>query len=334
VIYNIVDTGNPTITDLGPTAGTAGLNGWYTSPVTNRFEAEDFNGTTPTADVGAGFLSPKTNPHNIDVSSGASQEGNAANPVVLASGAVSDVAGNTASSIDSRDYKIDLNNPTVNITNAPAEGAKFDLCSGALPSPGFTANDTALGSGVNTSSGNFTTQPTQPPNGTGAGAYTYQAQATDFSGRTGSATRLYSVVYDTNYSDTSGAYSGVLQPVNLGTQRSAFKLGATIPVKFTLSCNGTPINNAVAKLYLSKIDNSGSAVNEAVSTNSPDIGNKFRVTDLTTGQYQFNLSTKAGYVFTNPDNTTVNLGEGTWYIYILLDDSPIKFRAAEFDIKK
>src|SRR5215208_685880 len=122
VFYNIVDTGNPTITDLGPTAGTEGLNGWYTSQVTNRFEAEDFNGTTPTADVGAGFLSPKTNPHNIDVQSGANQEGNAANPVVLSSGPVSDVAGNTAASIDSRDYKIDLNNPTVNINNAPVEG--------------------------------------------------------------------------------------------------------------------------------------------------------------------------------------------------------------------
>lgn len=326
--YSIVDTGNPTITDLGPIAGTEGpstegLNGWYTSQVTNRFEA---------ADTGAGFqtATPPLLSYNIDETSGSTQEGNAANPVVLSSGPVSDVAGNSAASIDSRNYKIDLYNPTVNITNAPAEDAKFDLCSGALPSPGFTSNDTQLGSGVNTSSGNFTTQPNTD---SGVGAYTYKAEATDFSGRTGSATRNYSVVYDSNYADTLGAYSGVLQPVNLGTQRSAFKLGSTIPVKFQLQCGTQPITNAGAWLYLSRVDSTADAVNEAIATNAPDAGNKFRLTDATTGQYQFNLSTKAGYQFPGPDNTTVSLGQGTWYMYIQLDDGT-KFKAAAFDIKK
>jgi hypothetical protein len=323
VTYAIVDTGNPTITDLGPIAGTEGLNDWYTSRVTNRFEASD---------TGAGFqtTTPPLLSYNIDVQSDVDQEGNEANPVVLASGPVSDVAGNTAASIDSRNYKIDLNNPTVNITNAPAEGAKFDLCSGALPSPSFTASDTALGSGVNTSSGSFTDQ---PDTASGAGDYTYKAQAEDFSGRTGSATRKYSVVYDLNYADTSGAFSGVQQPINASGTRSSFKLGSTIPVKFQLRCGTQPINNAVAQLWVSKIDNlPDSGVNEVASTNSPDIGNKFRVVDTATGQYQFNLSTKSPFL--NPGaSSSTQFSLGTWYLYVSLDDGS-KFRIAQIDFNK
>ena len=232
-ISAFVDKTKPVITDdsanNAPT-GTAGLNGWYTSAVTNTFKATDGL---------SGFVSPLTDSHTFTKSSGATEEGPA---VKINSGSVSDKAGNPADAKDSQAFKIDLNNPTVNITG-PAEGSKVDLCASGIPSPSFTASDTLLGSGVNTSlnSGGFTTQPNTA---TGVGAYTYAAQATDFAGRQGSATRNYSVVYGAN------AFSGVQQPINASGTRSAFKLGSTIPVKFQLRCGTTPINNAVAKLWV------------------------------------------------------------------------------------
>jgi large repetitive protein len=312
----VIDKTAPAI-QAGLVSGTTGSNSWYTSVVTQTFNASDTGGTGVVGP--ASFTKP----------SGTNEEGS---NVTITSGSVSDVAGNTNSGVSAGPFKIDLYKPTVNITNAPAEGAKVDLCSGALPSPSFTALDTALGSQVDTKSGGFTTQ---PPSGTSVGAYTYTAQATDFAGLTGSATRNYSVVYDTNYSDTLGAYSGVQQPINNtsnGTTRSAFKLGSTVPVKFQLRCGTTPINNAVAKLWVSKIDNKpDEAVNETISTNSPDIGNQFRVTDTTTGQYMFNLSTKSGYV--NPDQSTTSFSLGTYYLYIQLNDGT-KFQAAQIDFNK
>jgi hypothetical protein len=73
-------------------------------------------------------------------------------------------------------------------------------------------------------------------------------------------------------------------------------------------------------------------VNETASTNSPDIGNTFRGTDATTGQYQFNLSTKSGY--TNPSaSSATSFNPGTWYLYVSLDDGT-KFRIAMLDLQK
>jgi hypothetical protein len=273
----------------------------------------------------SGFLSPLADPHTFTKTSPAGVEGSA---VKINSGSVSDKAGNPADAVDSQAFKIDLNNPTVNITG-PAEGAKVDLCASGIPSPSFTANDTQLGSGVDTSlnSGGFTTQPSTA---TGVGNYTYAAQATDFAGRQGSATRNYSVVYGTS------AFSGPLQPINntsTGATRSSFKLGSTIPVKFQLRCGTTPINNAVAKLWVSNVDNKPeTAVNETASTNSPDIGNTFRVTDAATGTYQFNLSTKSPFLNPGASNAT-SFSLGTWYLAVSLDDGS-KFNIAQIDFNK
>jgi hypothetical protein len=44
------------------------------------------------------------------------------------------------------------------------------------------------------------------------------------------------------------AYGSVLEPVNLVDQRSVFKLGSTVPVKFKLTCANQPITDAVANL--------------------------------------------------------------------------------------
>ncbi|HSL01223.1 MAG TPA: PxKF domain-containing protein [Rubrobacteraceae bacterium] len=285
------DTTAPVITDVGPTYGPDGSNDWYKSAVTNQFRA---------ADAGSGFASPLTNPYTFTQSSGA-DEGSA---VKINSGPVSDVAGNTNPGIDSTAFKIDLSDPVVNITNAPAEDAKVGICNG-IPSPSYTANDVI--SGVATESDAFTLQPNA---NSGVGTYTYRAEATDNAGRSGSATRSYSVVY-------GGAYGGVLQPINAnGT--SNFKLGSTVPVKFKLECSSGSIANAVAHISVKKVAGGSGEINENISTSAPHDGTQFRY-DATNQQYIFNLSTKP-------------LSAGQHEVTIALNDGTT--RTASFDLRK
>jgi hypothetical protein len=337
--YTIRDTGNPTITDLGATAGTLGLNGWYTSQVTNTFQAQDFNGTTPTPDNGAGFavdLATTTPPllqYNIPVQSGALQEGNVANPVVLSSGSVSDVAGNSAASVNSVNFKIDLNNPSLGTPYGTSivdnNAASSNFCTGSAPSKptGFLPSDTALGSGIDTDTTKTFetwTTPSLVNNPQGFGNYSYIAKATDNAGRTTTypttgVAKTYSYTY--GIGQTGGAsYSGVLQPINQDGS-SRFKLGSTIPVKFTLTCGGIPITDAVPKLTVKQGDSKPDpGVDEAISTSAATTGNAFRLVDATTGTYMFNLSTKSGYL--NPGATTpTSFAQGSWTLGINFGDT-------------
>jgi hypothetical protein len=89
-----------------------------------------------------------------------------------------------------------------------------------------------------------------------------------------------------------------LQPINGGgtpeysDDTSVFKLGATVPVKFTLTDASAGISGAEAKLYAAKVTNEvvGTEV-EAISTATASSGNLFRY-DATSNQYVFNWSTK------------------------------------------
>jgi hypothetical protein len=106
------------------------------------------------------------------------------------------------------------------------------------------------------------------------------------------------------------AWSGVLQPIN-SDGSSIFKLGSTVPVKFDLTglCAGMSTLNA--RIFLAKITDGilGSEM-EAVSTAASDSGNTFRY-DAASGQYIFNLSTKA-----ISSGTAQPLSAGTWQILI------------------
>jgi hypothetical protein len=114
---------------------------------------------------------------------------------------------------------------------------------------------------------------------------------------------------------------------------SIFKLGSTIPVKFTLACGQTSYGNAVANLFVKKSDSTVAGdVNEAISTSASTTGSLFRY-DATAGQYIFNLSTKSGYTYTDNTGThTVAFSAGTWIITIKFADGTTK--TATFDIKK
>ena len=103
---------------------------------------------------------------------------------------------------------------------------------------------------------------------------------------------------------------------------SRFKLGSTVPVKFTLTdANGVPVTAAnIANLVVKIADNKADpGVDETISTSAATEGNAFRLSDATTGQYIFNLSTKSGYK--NPNGTIVNFtSQGTNTLTVLLND--------------
>lgn len=82
-------------------------------------------------------------------------------------------------------------------------------------------------------------------------------------------------------------WSGVLAPVVDG---GTYKLGSTIPVKFTLTGASAGVTNLQARLWVRRTpgtSTTGSAA--ALSTSAATTGNLFRYSD---GQYIFNLNTK------------------------------------------
>jgi lysophospholipase L1-like esterase len=128
--------------------------------------------------------------------------------------------------------------------------------------------------------------------------------------KTVTATARDNVGHETTKSCTTRVeygFSGLLQPIN-SDGSSVFKLGSTIPVKFTLANSASaPVAIASATLTTAKLANSieGTEV-EAVSTSAASTGNQFRY-DATSRQYVFNLSTKS-------------LTSGTWSLKVTLDD--------------
>ncbi len=108
-------------------------------------------------------------------------------------------------------------------------------------------------------------------------------------------------------------FGDILPPIKADGS-SAFKLGRTIPVKFKLRDDqGNFVTDAVANIFVKKINNGISGEVAAVSTAAATEGNLFRY-DFNSEQYIFNLSTKL------PLNSEVIWSTGTWEIRIELDD--------------
>jgi hypothetical protein len=105
-----IDKTAPTISDLGPTpAAPNGSNGWYTTDVSNKFEASDATSGLSTSCV-ASF--PLVSGHNVQSKTTSSES----SAVKVTSDSCSDVAGNTAAGKDSAAFKIDKAAPTVTVT--------------------------------------------------------------------------------------------------------------------------------------------------------------------------------------------------------------------------
>lgn len=87
----------------------------------------------------------------------------------------------------------------------------------------------------------------------------------------------------------------------------AFKLGSTIPVKFTASQCSYPLLTGIHTLAAGKYgsDVDFDAPIDATPTDAATTGNQFRLTD---GQWHFNLSTRSGF------------SQGTWKLIATLSD--------------
>jgi predicted alpha/beta superfamily hydrolase len=117
-------------------------------------------------------------------------------------------------------------------------------------------------------------------------------------------------------------FTGFLSPIggevalgtggSFGTPLRAFKLGSTIPIKFSANCGGTPGSTGVHTLqatkYSSAVD-SAPAI-DATPTGAATTGNQFQLTDGTTGEWHFNLNTGP-------------LSVGTWKLTATLSDGSI-----------
>jgi hypothetical protein len=319
----LIDTVDPAVTyDNSGTPATNlnySLSGWFNGsqvPVSSPLFTASDGGSG--IDFAGSVLAANTYTFTLSVSAESTKVNNVVVPTST-SKTILDVAGNDT--VQNFSAQIDKTNPSLGIVDGNA--ASYNLCDSARPVEPTTNPTDALSDILANSLTTSWVNNTAP---SGLGSYSYSASVKDNALNTDSYSKTYTVV-------AGSAYRGVQQPVNLTGSRSAFKLGSAVPVKFQLTCDTAPISNSVAKLYLAKQDSVASAVNEPTATNSPDIGNQFRVTDTATGQYQFNLSTKAGSQFMGPSGNTVTLGEGTWFMYISLDGGA-KFKAAEFDIKK
>jgi hypothetical protein len=203
----------------------------------------------------------------------------------VVTGTAVDVAGNTASTSVTLD--IDKTAPSITITGI-SEGTKYPACS--PPTPAHEATDPL--SGLSSSSDTLT-----GGNANGVGTYSYEVTASDIAGNTAVETVTYKVVY---------TFEGFQNPVTLDRP---FKLGSTIPVKFSLNNGcGSLVPDATATLslqVLSGSEPSGDPIDG--SSNVPDSGNIFRYVPED-NHYIYNLSTDI-------------LSVGTWQATVTLDDT-------------
>jgi hypothetical protein len=140
-----------------------------------------------------------------------------------------------------------------------------------------------------------------------AGTYQVTYRVADAVGNAATATRTVKVVYK---------FDGFLAPIggadatggNYANPVRTFKLGSTIPVKFTASCGGTAVKTGVHTLQVIKYNNETTAAEpiDATPTDAATTGNQFK---LAGDDWHFNLDTKA-----------TGMSTGTWQLKATLSD--------------
>lgn len=248
-----IDKTAPTISDDGP-SGDLGSNGWYVSAVSNTFTASDnlsgVAGTNP--------VSPSTG----------SAEGVG---ITVNSGPFSDLADNTTAGIDSAAFDIDLSDPT-DVAFSSLLGGSY-IFGSVPPAPTCTASDAVSGLAGCVVTGYSTL----------VGTHTLTATATDYAGRTATATATYTVL--------AWTLRGFYNPVDMGGILNVVKGGATVPLKFDVFAGPTELTSvsSIASFRTAAIDcgtQAGSDEIEIVSTG----GTSLRY-DATAGQFIQNWQT-------------------------------------------
>jgi hypothetical protein len=135
------------------------------------------------------------------------------------------------------------------------------------------------------------------------GMTTVNCTATDGSGN--KATGSFTVTVTPHVAPPI-TWSGFIEPINADGS-SIFKLGSTVPMKFSLTGDSDGITDLAAEFYCAKVSDgvAGSEL-EAISTSAATKGNLFRY-DAASGQYIFNWGTKG-------------LSKGTYQVRVELGD--------------
>ena len=187
----------------------------------------------------------------------------------------------------------------VTVTDAAYDGKQHGGTASVTGAGGLSQNLPIAYTGITSSGASYssTAVPIEP------GQYTATATFEGDDNHTGSHdSKNFAITY---------TWSGFLQPID-SDRSTAFKLGSTIPVKFSLTGTSVNITNAAAKIYYAKVNNDTPDTDiEPISTSAATTGNLFRY-DSTSGQYIFNLSTK--------NTATTPFTTGTYQIKIDLGD--------------
>ena len=111
-------------------------------------------------------------------------------------------------------------------------------------------------------------------------------------------------------------FAGFLSPIggsdatggSFASPLRTFKMGSTVPVKFTASSGGSPVLTGVHTLQAVKYSDATTSTPsiDATPQDAATTGNRFRLTD---GQWQFNLDTKA-----------TGMSVGIWQLIVTLSD--------------
>ena len=260
------DATAPNVT-LGGVSGTTGTNNWYTSAVSQTFNATD-------------ATSGLAGPASFTKSSGAQQGAD----VLIASGAVSDNAGNSNPGINAGPFKVDLSDPyDITFVGAPAAG-NYDYGTVPPAAPTCTASDDISGMPL---SGGCVVTDSNPGGPNATGSHTLTATATDNAGRTETAERTYTVA--------PYRLSGFYQPVDMGSVVNTVKGGSTVPLKFELfqSISGTEVTDTSGiKLTATRTPCEPSSSLDPIEITATG-GTSLRY-DSTGGQFIYNWKTPTG----------------------------------------
>ena len=238
-----------------------GNNGWCRGTQTAGFTASDATSGLANSGDAAFTKSSSTN-------------GSAVN---IASGAVSDNAGNTASSINAGPFQIDSTAPTTSVTGV-IPGKQYVLGVDVLPTPGCSVSDAT--------SGPVNQNPAPTTTGGPLGSISISCSGQDNAGNTSSAGAAYSVIYD---------WTGFFRPVDNPSVLNVVKGGSSVPMKFSL--NGDQGLNILAAGYPKSIKVDCDTVNEGPSdvlesTTTANTGLKY---DAAADQYNYVWKTEKAW---------------------------------------